>query len=492
MTTVTWKEPVYEALARLLEARTGLIFIPSRLTDLESGTRRAMARSRISDLGEFLRLLEGDRIPLDDLIAEITVGETYFFRDPAQFDFIRRDVLPEINRLRGLSHTLRAWSAGCSSGEEAYSLAILLEEEGMAEGARIMATDLSRVALAKAREGAYGSWSFRAAGQAFTDRYFHPAGERWAIDDRFHRRVRFEYHNLALDTYPSLGSGIWGMDLVLCRNVLIYFDHETVRKVSRRLLESLADGGWLITGPSDPPLGDWVPCETVVTAAGVFYRRGVNGEGTHPKTNPGPRTILEGLRDPEPPAAVPDKQSAYPHPAQAADPMPRSDSSFGTTSLRNAREALSNGDYALVVDLTRPFATDPLACELQVRALANMNGPGTAIHAASEAVSHHPLSPALHFLEAALLIHLGNDDQAMQALRRVIYLDRTLAFAHMILASLLRRKGDKTGARRSYRNALRLCETCPGSTTVPLSDGERAARLAEVAKVELSLLEGGL
>src|SRR5262249_22024112 len=116
---MTRSQTAYEAVIRLVGDRTGLAFPPNRRESAEAAIRRAMARAGVSDLARYGDLLQQEET-LDDLIAQLTVGETYFFREPAQFEFIRREVLPEIRKRLGLGHVLRAWSAGCASGEEAY------------------------------------------------------------------------------------------------------------------------------------------------------------------------------------------------------------------------------------------------------------------------------------------------------------------------------------------------------------------------------------
>ncbi len=121
-----WTHPAYEALARLLGRHAGLHFPADRAEAAESGFRRAMSRAGVREPAEYQVLVEGDARALADLVVEMTVGETYFFREPAQFAFLRREVLPDLRRRRGEA-VIRAWSAGCASGEEAYSLAILLE-----------------------------------------------------------------------------------------------------------------------------------------------------------------------------------------------------------------------------------------------------------------------------------------------------------------------------------------------------------------------------
>src|SRR5438552_3141063 len=161
---MSWTQPACEAIIRLLGQRTGLYFPESRHDSVEAGIRRAMSRAGLTDLIRYRNLLERDAGALDDLIVELTVGETYFFREPAQFDFIRAEVLPDVQRRRGPEHGVRVWSAGCATGEEAYSLAILLAEEGLAGRAFLLATDISRAALAQAHRAAYRDWSLRGEG----------------------------------------------------------------------------------------------------------------------------------------------------------------------------------------------------------------------------------------------------------------------------------------------------------------------------------------
>ena len=146
---------------------------------------------------------------------------------------------------------IRAWSAGCASGEEAYSLAILLSQMGLGDEASVLGTDISQAALATARGGRYRDWSLRGASPDFMARYFRSAGPSWSLIEPVKRCVRFAFLNLALDAYPSHVSSTHAMDLILCRNVLIYFDAWTVEQVARRLRESLAPGGWLYVGHSE-------------------------------------------------------------------------------------------------------------------------------------------------------------------------------------------------------------------------------------------------
>lgn len=494
MTAVRWTDPVYETIICLLGERTGLSFAPHRCESAENGIRRSMARAGLTNPDRYReRVATDDRI-LDDLIVELTVGETYFFREPAQFEFIRHEVLPEIQRRWGHEHVLRVWSAGCASGEEAYSLAMLFEQEGISARTHLLASDISRAALAKARRASYGGWSLRGDCMAVVLSYLHRRGSDHVVDEKIQRRITFEHLNLALNTYPSFATGTWGMDLILCRNVLIYFDRETVRSVARRLFECLAPGGWLITASSDPPLAGDSPYESVVTNAGVFYRR--------PSVFGGPwfavgsdrefvRVRGEGIEPTAVQAETPFADLTTSLCAPVIDDglrITKYESRTSNDPLAEARDAFARGDYVRACELARKPEESPDASVLYVRSFANLATPD-AERACAEAAACHPLSTELHYLHAVLLMDLGRQDAAAQAARRVIYLDRSLAIAHFVLGSILSRCGDLTGAQRAYRNARDLCAARPPNEIVPLSDGEHAGQLAEAAAGQLTILE---
>jgi chemotaxis protein methyltransferase CheR len=423
-----------------------------------------MTRTGLTEFTRYRQLLESDSGVFDDLLTELVIGETYFFRDAAQFEFVRREVLPEVRRRRGSEHVLRAWSAGCASGEEAYSLAMLLDSEGWAGRSQVLGTDISPRALAAARRGSYREWSFRGDGAAHAMRFVTRRGEEHVVADALRGRVEFKSLNLALEGYPATA-----LDLILCRNVLIYFDPVTVASVAQRLFESLAPGGWLVTGASDPPLGEHAPFETVIAPEGVFLRRGLN----EPAMPNGGWALL-----PVPAFEKQDRQEC-----------PSSDAPNASPANASVSEAHLQTDFEQAVRPTAERTDDAETCVIQMRALANSDL-ARAEQVCGAATVRHPLSAELHYLHAVLLLELGQIEAAASAARRVIYLDRSLALAHFMLGSILRGLGDVDGARRAFRNARDLCQMRPVDELVPFSDGEQAGRLKEAADLQLTLLSG--
>ncbi|ACG73900.1 MCP methyltransferase, CheR-type [Anaeromyxobacter sp. K] len=475
-----WSHPAFAEVAAEVARHAGLRIPAHRRPEVEQAARRAMRAAGLTDPRAYAERLRDGRLAVADLVTAVTVGETYFFRDPAQLALVRDRVVPALAASRPAGHALRAWSAACATGEEAYTLAFTLEQAGVGERSRVLGTDISRPALARARAGAYGDWSLRGPERATAARLLLREGERWKVPPRIRARVRFEYLNLADDTYPSPRTGTAGVDLVLCRNALMYLEREVVAAVARRLHAALAPGGWLLTGLADPPLGGLAPFEPISTAAGVVYHRPAHGAPAARRDRPARRPIAPGT--PARPAAAPPPPP--PAPALPAPAAPAPDAA-------GALDALRRGDWRAVVDRAGALLATPEGAATLVRAAANAGDPARAEALAARAAEAHPLAPELHLLHAAVLAELGRVDVALEAVRRCLYLDPGLAVAHAQLAGLLARAGDAVGARRSWRNVRRICAALPPDAPLPLGDGRCAGPLSEVASAQLELLGGG-
>ncbi|HJU91224.1 MAG TPA: CheR family methyltransferase [Gemmatimonadaceae bacterium] len=482
--TAVWSSPALDEVGRVLQQQTGLVFPDTRRDIAEATIRSAMARVGLSDLRRYADLLGEGGAALDELVAELTVGETYFFRESAQLNFIRDTIIPDILRRAGNAHTIRIWSAGCASGEEPYSLGILLHEMRLADRARILGTEISRPRLAAARQGRYGKWSMRGVPQEIVSRWFTLRGAHYLLDPTIRRMVDFRYLNLASDSYPASSTGVWGMDLILCRNVLIYFDADTVRAVAGRLLSSLTDQGWLILGASDPMIGEMVECEVVMTGAGLAYRRREAGS-KHRDSGLGTRDSARG--DQVHLAEVPSPESRVPSPDALPHP-PRSEINNELVSSYRARDYSRAAELARAV--LREMPDEAKAWIYLVRSLANGGKIEEASAACRQALARHPHSAELAYLHSLLLTESGRPGDAAAAARRALYLDRTMIVAHIALGSALARSGDPVGARRGFANAEELLGRMEPREIVPASDGESAFRLREIVRAQGSLLRG--
>lgn len=495
MTTTVW-----EAAARFVHRRTGLAFPDSRRRTLEDGVGRVMQRVRIHNVDELLRRLDADADLLDELVAEITVGETYFFRHPEQFAVIRdrifRALMQEVQ-----DRPVRVWSAGCATGEEPYTLAIIAHQIGIGERVRILATDLSRRALRAARRGRYRAWSLRGTPAEVRGSYFQERDGELEIVPAIRELVEFRYLNLAEDVYPALSTGVSRMDLVLCRNVLIYFDAETGAAVVRRLLESLSDSGWLVPGASDPLLAEWAGLTVVATDAGLVYRRGSAAEPAPAwhRFSPAPRGRSEPVEPLLPPPAEspavggpagPATEAALPG---AANRAAEGAVAGGASAAEEARARYAARDYdraaSLAARAVQGADEDPEPWVLLVRSLANLGRMDEAARTCLAATERHPTVPELAYLEAVLFADIQRHAEAVGAARRALYLDPHFVMGHLALGGALWRLGDREGARRAYRNAQAILAELPPEGVVPAADGEPAGRLLLLARAQQQLLE---
>jgi chemotaxis protein methyltransferase CheR len=186
----------------------------------------------------------------DQIYDMVTTNETYFFREPAQLTAFVEEIVPDLLSRKTVKK-IRIWSAGCSSGEEPYSLAMLLQEAGWYEHAlfEIFASDINQQVLAKARRGQYRENAFRATEQPLRDRYFVRQDDgSWRIKDEIRNRVQFGRLNLYDEGRVSL---LGHLDVVFCRNVIIYFDDASKKVVVKNFYNRLIDGGYLLLGHSE-------------------------------------------------------------------------------------------------------------------------------------------------------------------------------------------------------------------------------------------------
>lgn len=192
---------------------------------------------------------------LADLVAAITVGESYFFRDKSQMYLLESKLLPDLIKHKAHDFTLKIWSAGCSSGEEIYTLAMLLAElipNIDIWDLHLLGTDINTTALQKATKATYGQWSMRSIPEKYLQRYFLKNGRTYDLSPEIRNLVQFKYLNLCDNSYPSIINGIFEVDLILCRNVLIYFDNELATKIMQKLSACMTKNAYLILGASDP------------------------------------------------------------------------------------------------------------------------------------------------------------------------------------------------------------------------------------------------
>lgn len=428
-----------------VETQLGLYFPRERWSDLSRAVRSAAGELGFASAAECVRwFLETPRSPqqVELLAAHLTIGETYFFRDPLAFAALEQRVLPEIVRARqGRANRLRIWSAGCCTGEEAYSIAISVSRVlPLSDGwqVTVLGTDINPRFLHKAAVGIYSRWSFRGVNEQVLRDYFREVTPgQFEIAPRIKRLVTFTCLNLVEDAYPSLATNTNAMDVIFCRNVLMYFSRDKAKRVLGALNQALVDGGWFFASPAEvgPDLfagfaSGQIPSVTVYRKSDAAAAAPVPETRAHaPRTKPAAAPV---------PARVAAAKPAAPKPQPPAQHAP------------NARRLADEGRLA------------------------------EALRECDRAISADKLNAANHYLRGVILQEQGAFDDAVAAFRRALFLERDFVVAHFAMGNLLVRLRRVREAGRSFENARALLRHYSAEAVLPEADGITAGRLLAI------------
>lgn len=502
-------DELYTRFRDLLLTRCGLHYPERKRTDLEHGLNQAIRASGRQSFAElYANMLHGGP-DWEAVLEHLTIGETYFFRNRAQFDALEQQIWPELLDRKAALRNLRIWSAGCATGEEPYSLAMSLNDRIPDESwqVSILATDINALFLNRAREGLYSAWSFRETPDVVRDRFFTPEQNRWRLRAEIRRKVLFARLNLAEAGYPSVVNGTCALDLIVCRNVMIYFDEATIRQVVGRFYAALAPGGWLVVGHAEPQASIYHQFEVHNFPHTVIYRkslkaplfgfdpvRGVFAAGSQPILTPG----LHATSGAATPAAPPPVAATLPRtapPATLPAPPPRTSALAAPVAERWTiiRARLDQGDKAnteaLLHDLLKLEPTHVPALIALARLQADRGDWTSAQQSSETALQHDPLCVEAHFLQAQICEHQGLFSAALAAYRRTVYLDRTFVSGMIGMANVWRQMGHSDDARRVYRNALKQLTLMDPGAPVPGGEGILARDLVALATHQLQNLE---
>jgi chemotaxis protein methyltransferase CheR len=471
----------YLRFSQLVQERFGLHFPEKRRADLERGVQQAFAASTCTDLNEFYRLLQnpgGGGVETDRLINALTISESHFSRDAGQFDALYNHVLPDIIARRRSVRTLRIWSAGCASGQEPYSIAILLREilpDVDQWSITILGSDINVEALDRARKAVYGHWSFREErAKQWRERYFKHQNGNYTLLPEVRRMVTFVRLNLAEDSYPSQETNTTLMDLVICRNVTIYFDTAVTMAIIARFYDALTNGGWLTVGHAEYSLNTYRRFQAHNFPGAVLYQRTQQPPTPPPEQS---RPVAPARKDKTVPPAISTPRPKAPGPKPATAPLEATD------PLKQAQELLDYGrseqarDLLLEVVAQRP--QHAAVCALLGRAYANLGNWQDAEHWCHQAVRLNKLMLEAYYTLALVLQHQGQLDQAITAMKKVIYIDHCHVLGHFGLADLYQNNHQIPQALKSLDNTRRLLEACPDDELIPGSGGITVGRLRE-------------
>jgi chemotaxis protein methyltransferase CheR len=410
------------------------------------------------------------------LANALTIGETYFLREQRSIEVLEEKILPDLIRSRrGIKQSIRCWSAGCCTGEEPYSLAISLRRllpDIQNWKIDILATDINPHFLARGEMGVFTNWSFRGTDPKFRGQYFTRIDEKhYSIAEEIKSMVRFVQFNLAAPTFYGIAQA-W--DIILCRNVLIYFAPDALQRALQNFYKSLSLDGWLLVGPTEASYVNDKHFKVVRFPGFCAYQRAEDeskGQQEAAQTlalsNPQfdlsqyfstpEGTILQESHDAEAGFGIFSSSEASAAPL-ATLPV------AGDESLETGDESLETVDYLAH----------------QARACANEGRLDESLVFCDRVLDLQKFNASIHYLRASVLSEQGAVTEAIAGFKRALYLDSDFALAYFALGNLSRRVGDAKSAKKYFENAQEILKACDGHVILPEADGLTVRRLSEI------------
>lgn len=417
---------------------------------------------------EYLKMLynASDSSPIiEHLITGITIGETYFFRDSNQINLLQEMILPTlIKRKREQKKpTLRIWSAGSASGEEIYTIAMLLCDilpDIKAWTLTLLGTDINTQSLKKAINGIYSEWSMRSTSERYKQRYFTLNNNgQYIISQNIRDMVTFEYLNLNEDSFPSILNATNAQDFILCRNVLIYFDRDRGIKLMQKLSDSLVDGGFLLLGASDPVY-------TSETNLIFNYKQGALF--TRPTLTESHK--IEKVLNPVHKETI-HKETLPKIRQKTVTPKLHTEKKPSETSLtltqeeqqKQINQLLSEARWQETLDTIKSYRhhiiKSAFLLSAEATALANLGKLDQAVQRCHDCLAIDSTNINTYFTLAMVLVELNRTKEAEAAFRKTLFLDHEFVMGHFQLGLLLIKNKQHELGLKCLSNALAIVKS---------------------------------
>lgn len=491
-------------LSDYIDRYTGLYFPENKHRSLMKGITAAAAELGFDQTDKFIDWLTSGPPSvqtINALVHFLTIGETYFFRDKSMFQTLKDEIF------RGLlSHPRRnkkhinIWSAGCASGEEPYSMAILIDQ--MAAAFRgwtisIIGTDINTAFLEKAKNGVYTSWSFRDTPNVILKKYFISGNDNsFEIKPEIKKRVNFSRLNLIQADYTSVLGESLPFDVVLCRNVIMYFKPGTREQVFARIGRYMDRDGWLIASPAESGFVTSAGFATVRFSNAIYHRKGLPRKSEAKKTCRKP--LLKAKTGNRVSTAVNSLKTVVS--SSFRRKTDRQDTTTAPKTIFHQASLLYEaGQYMEVINRLAPlfsgmalddsqFLMTPESMALLARAHANLGNLKQAELWCKKTIEQERLNPEHYYLHGIICQEDARLIDAIKAFKQAVYLDPDLVMGHFTLSMVMYRAGRTCDGRRHLKITHSLLSKIDPDETIPLSDGLTAGRLSETV---FTILENG-
>ena len=488
------KDQILDIISKEIEDLTGLSYPKSRWGDLERCLNGAMDELCFSNsLIELKLKLENRDLSADQLnilCNHLTVGETYFFRDCAILDIFGQNLIPELLAERfGKEQHIRIWSAGCCTGEEPYTLAMLLDEivpEIEKWDISILATDLNPFYLEKAKNGFYNNWSFRNTPNDLKLKYFEPYNSQFRICDKIKNIVDFKQLNLKDESALAQMASEGYFDIIFCRNVLMYFSGTVIKQIGRCFAKALNNNGWLVTSAvelNDELFEDFTK---VRFEANFVYRKiclkapSSGGKKVEIVDNPvKPLLQAKGLKNKTVSKVTPPEKIKVSHhqPLTSLSKQPDPD---------EALVLFTKGNYTGCRDycksrITKGEANNTLY-PLLIKSCANLGELDEALEYCSKWLEVNRFNAECYFLKANVLVEKRLISEAIVTLRQGLYLDPDHLMSHVMMVHLIRSSENSVSLNLHLKNVKRILNGLDDNVVLKEAEGLTVGRILEMIK----------
>ncbi|MFW6358254.1 MAG: CheR family methyltransferase [Chroococcales cyanobacterium] len=518
----SFSEALIKRFIELIANTTGISIRPQDQKNLSQKIFTRMKALRMASPDDYYALLasktsEGEK-EWQAFVVLLTNIETYFFRDSGQISLLRDRILPELIEKRQQAQSLegtekpslRIWSAGCSTGEEPYSLAILVKEllpNWQNWDIFIVGTDINRQALSQARQGRFGAWSFRSISAEVKAKYFHPHLGEWQLDQSIKNKVTFLQENHVKSPFPNLL--VNDIDLIICRNVFVYFNSQAIATVLNKFFHTLRTGGYLLTGHAELQGQDTRKFQVKVFPESLIYQRpetpqkhsvrspkkqetsNLNNLLIDKNTVPPPPhlSFTPSLVQPVQPITLPNPISnselikdrkLSPTTSQSGSPKRVVNLMAEIQQLFKGKQytkALEKGQELLHLD---PNHFDASYVVAQI--YANLGKYQKAKDYCQKAIAINPFSSYPYYVLANIAEEQGNLQETKSILKKIIYLAPNSVSAYLELGLLYQRENDKIKASKMFQVALELLQKLPAEARIESIENITASELLDRVK----------
>ena len=470
----------------------GLHFQSNQFHDLERRLKAAAKELNIdvsiSNINDWLSKTTLTSIELNTIASHLTIGETYFFREKPSLELFQQIIIPElIKQRRNQNEEIRIWSAGCSSGEEPYTLAIILKEffPQLADWkVTILATDISPIAIQKALHGEYTDWSFRDSDNRLKNKYFTDHGKNWRINSEIKKMVTFSYLNLSKNSYPSMLTNTDNFDVIFCRNVMMYFTPEVIKEVSGRFYNSIIENGWLIT--SQVELNDeyFSNFERVNYNNGIFYQK-TNKKKVQTKT---PLINLSNIIHNTTIQKEENKIAIRRSVENVAKKVPMASKPLEKKETEALYPGIfyQSGNYQNCIEgclrIIEKGRLDKEIFDLLVKSFANSGQLAEGENTIHKILLNHSATAEMFYIYASFLKEQNNLHLSEVILKKAVYLNHGHILSNLMLGDINLHNGKKHIAIKHYKTVIGLLEKYNDNELVPESDGMTAGRIKALAE----------